>query len=154
MKEKILIDNNILNILNTEVQVFEGLSSKYDFYVCSTVIEELANMPDAKKEERVRLLLSFAKMGIRFVTDAVFIIGHNRLDCSRIPSDKASEVYNSLLNESSKNVKDAIIATTAVVDGCILLTDDKKLKNKMKQLQYRVMSFEEFKNDENGAEKE
>ena len=49
-----------------------------------------------------------------------------------------------ILNQNKSNIVDAVIATTAVANDCILITEDKKLYNKMKNFGYKVMNFAEL----------
>lgn len=144
-KKKILFDNNAIDTVLKNSDLYKSLIHKYEFYVCTTVIEELANISDNEKEKRIKLFISFAKMEMKFISDSVFILDHSRLDCACLGN---GVVYNQVLNKNKSNIKDAIIADTAVTRDCILLTEDKKLYKKMKSLNYKVITLEELETKE------
>ena len=147
MKDKILIDNNTVDFILENEQLFIKANKKYKFFVCTSVVEELAKIPDTKKDRRIRLFISFSKFGATFINDSCFALGYSRFGVSNLGECK---VYKEILNESKNNIRDAIIADTAVTNDCILLTNDTDFYNKMKNLNYRVMNFKEFMEQNNG----
>lgn len=147
LKDKILIDNNTVDFILDNEDLFVKATSRYDFFVCTSVVEELASIPDSKKDKRIKLFITLSKFGATFINDSCFILGYARFGVSNLGEYK---VYKEILNESKNNVRDAIIADTAVTNNCILLTGDTGLYKKMKNLNYRVINFEEFKENTNG----
>lgn len=141
LKEKILIDNNTVDFILENKDLFIRAARRYQFYVCTSVVEELASIPDSKKDKRITLFIALSKFGATFINDSCLIVGYSRIGACNIGDFR---VYEEILNESKNNVRDAIIANTAVVNNCILLTGDIALYKKMKNLKYRVMNFEEF----------
>ena len=140
--DKILIDNNSVDFILENEETFIKATKKYSFYICTSVVEELANIPDTKQNKRVSLFISLCKFGATFINDSCFVLGYARFGVSNLGEGK---VYKEILNESKNNVRDSIIADTAVTNQCILLTNDSNLYKKMKKLNYQVMNFTEFK---------
>lgn len=147
MKNKILIDNNTVDFILSNEELFVNAAEKYSFFVCTSVVEELAKIPDSKQNKRIRLFIALSKFGVTFINDSCFILGYARFGVSNLGEGK---VYKEILNDSKNNIRDAIIADTAVANDCILLTSDISLYKKMKKLNYSVMNFEEFKEKTNG----
>lgn len=84
-----------------------------------------------------------ADLRAHLVPTSVSILGKARLGYTRLGD---GSVYHKILNDSKNNISDAIIADTAVIEGCILITEDIKFQKKMKRYEYDVMSFDEFIN--------
>lgn len=75
---------------------------------------------------------------------SVFVLnGRARLGYTRLGE---GVVYKSILKENGSNADDAMIADTAVFEGCTLITEDRELYMKMKSQNYDVMSLSEFIN--------
>lgn len=145
--EKILLDNNAIDFLFQNEEIFIKAKKNYQFFVSASVVEELANIPDEKKEKRIKLFISLCKLETTFLNDSCCIVGFARFGVSNLGEGK---VYKEILKESKGNVRDAILADTAVSNGCVLLTDDKGLSERMRKHGYKVVNFEEFKEKNNG----
>lgn len=139
--KRILIDCNCIDFLLTNEIDFLEKKSKYNYFVSSSVVEEIATIPDDKKNKRICLFLALCKIGASFLNDSCFILGKARLGFSNLGN---GTVYSQILNESHNNIRDSIIADTAVTNDCILLTNDLKFCKKMNKLGYAALSFEEF----------
>ena len=141
MRKRILFDNNSIDKVSEHLDEYKKLKKKIDFFVCATVIAELADIPDSKKEVRLKRLLSFVDIEARLLPDACFIWGYSIWGNA---CWGAGKVYESILNEKGGNIKDAIIAETAVKNNCVLLTNDKTLYKRMKDHGYDVISHKEL----------
>ena len=141
--KKILIDCNCIDFLLTNEKDFMEKKNEYQYFVSSSVVEEIATIPDDKKNRRIALFLALCKIGANFLNDSCFVFGKARFGFSNLGEGK---VYSEALNESHNNTRDSIIADTAVTNDCILLTNDSKFCKKMKRLGYAALSFEEFIN--------
>lgn len=142
-KLKFLLDNNVIDILgDTFNDLLLSYSYTIELFICSTVLEELASIPDTKRNIRIKNLILLARLETKFLNDSIVIWDSSRWDCS-IWNDGI--VYNEILNDSCNNTHDAIIAETAVKNGCYLITDDIRLYKKMKQHNYRVLNSNEWK---------
>lgn len=68
-------------------------------------------------------------------------MGVSRWDARKNGNGKA---YNLILNENFSNIRDSIIADTAVTNGLTLITNDKDLLNKMKNGNFNAISFDKI----------
>lgn len=141
-KEKLMIDNNAIDIIRENKSLFNIIRKKYNFYVSPSVLEELSNIKDDKKEDRIRNIISLIELNPKFIYDSVFILDYSRFDCACLGN---GEVYKKILNESGNNIRDAIIADTSVNNNCILFTCDKKFYNKMKRNNYKCVNLDDLK---------
>ncbi len=139
---RILLDNNIIDKINDILNYLIEKSLHVEVFICSTILEELASIPDTKKEIRIINLLQLAKLEAKFVNDSVIVWDNSRWDFSDWSN---GIIYNNNVNDSHNNVHDAIIAETSVKHNCYLITDDKRLYNKMRKHNYKVLSLSELK---------
>jgi predicted nuclease of predicted toxin-antitoxin system len=77
----------------------------------------------------------------KLVPISVFVLGRARLGYARLGEGL---VYNKILKDNGSNKNDAIIADTCVNEGCILITEDKELHDRMIVNGYSVMYLDEF----------
>ena len=143
MKEYLFLDNNSIDVINENFKLFKQLNKHYKYCISPSVLEELANIPDNKKETRIKNLITLLEMQPKFIYDSVFVLDYSRLDCACLGDGK---VYKEILNSSNTNIRDAIIADTAVNNKCILFTEDSRLYNKMRKLNYRCVNLNDLKN--------
>lgn len=161
--EKILLDNNAVDMVRENYDLFEKGKRKFSYYISSTILEEFANMqvPNFERlkslDEKIRLeaiesckkrqekfitnLLCVARLSPILLSDSVFAFGHSRLGFACLGT---SEVFNIIKEERKVEESDAIIADTAVNNGCYLLTNDKHLSIAMKEYKYRVLNLSDF----------
>lgn len=142
---KILLDNNAIDLVQKHWDNIEPLKEKHNFFISPSCLEELANMPDQKIENRIKNLIYLVELSPTFLLDSVFVFGYSRLGCACFGK---CEIYYKILNQSKSNIRDAILADTAYTNECYLLTNDKTLYNKMKSLNLKVITFEELINME------
>lgn len=143
--KKIMFDTNVFDKLSQLIdKIKKSAEKQYEYYVTTIQVEELCEIPDSKKDIRIRNILMLADLRARLVPISVCILnGRARLGYTRLGS---GEVYNKILNENKSNEDDAVIADTAVFEGCILITEDKDLYSRMKNNDYSVMYLDEFIN--------
>lgn len=83
-----------------------------------------------------------ADMRAKLVPASVCVVGERaRIGYVKIGT---GSVYSQILNENNSNRDDAIIADTAVSEGCTLVTADIRFLNKMNSYGYSAISFDEF----------
>ena len=144
--KNIMFDGNAFSNIITKgintTNFFDKCAEKYNFYVTAIQVEELANMPDEKKNLRVAHLLCLCKMRARLVNTRA-IWGKTRYGCCCY-SDGKDPTYKRLLNENNSNINDALIGDTAKKENCILVTDDKRFITKLKSCDIQTMTFDEF----------
>ena len=145
--DKIMFDSNAFSsLLNSNIDwtnFFSKCEGKYEFYVTAIQIEELTDIPDSKKESRIRHMLCLCLMRAKMVPN-ILVLGYGRLGLS-VLADKNDTTYEDLLFESRKNVKDAMIGEAAKREGCTLVTDDTKFISKLHKAGIPTMTFDEFR---------
>lgn len=140
--KKIMFDTNIFDKLNMVINDSKNATDRYEYYVTTIQVEELCEIPDSKIETRKLNILQLAELRAKLVPISVFVLnGRARLGYARLGDGKA---YSKVLKENGSNSDDAIIADTAVYEGCILVTEDKELYRKMKYYGYDVMNLSEL----------
>lgn len=145
--DKIMFDSNAFSsLLNSDMDwtnFFSQCEEKYEFYVTAVQIEELTEIPDSKKESRIRHMLCLCKMRAKMVPN-ILVLGYGRLGLS-VLADENDTTYEELLFESRRNVKDAMIGEAAKREGCTLVTDDTKFISKLHKVGIPTMTFDEFR---------
>jgi len=140
--KKVMFDSNVFDKLSEFIQVIkESENTKYEYFITNIQVEELAVIPDIKKETRIRNILMLTDLRAKLVPVSVMVLGKARLGYTRLGM---GEVYHTILNEKKSNSNDAIIADTSVHEGCILITEDKDLYQRMKNNNYEVMHLQDF----------
>ena len=85
-----------------------------------------------------------AELRAKLVPISLLILnGRARLGYVRLGS---GEVYRKIVKSNGSNTDDAVIADTAVSEGCTLITEDKDLYTRMKNNGYDVMYLDDFIN--------
>ncbi|TLG79739.1 PIN domain-containing protein [Vagococcus zengguangii] len=138
---KIMFDSNIFDRLDEIDSQLKGSEEEFDYYITSIQVQELSEIPDTKKEVRTMNLLRLAKLRAKLISTSVAVYGYSRYNMARMGD---GIVYNQMLNDSKNNIKDAIIADTAVNEMCTLVTEDDELYKKMTRHNYSVLKMEEF----------
>jgi rRNA-processing protein FCF1 len=143
--EKIMFDSNVFDKLPQIIsKIKESAENQYEYYITTIQVEELCEIPDEKKEKRVTNILMLADLRAKLVPISVFVLnGRARIGYARLGN---GEVYHKILKENKSNSDDAIIADTAVFEGCTLITEDKELYSRMKRNSYSVMYLSDFIN--------
>lgn len=141
--KKIMFDSNVFDQLPGIIhKIKSSAETQYEYYITTIQVEELCEIPDNKKDIRVRNILMLAELRAKLVPISLFILnGRARLGYARLGS---GVVYNKILNNNRSNTDDAVIADTAVFEGCMLVTEDKELYNRMTKNGYEVMYLSEF----------
>lgn len=136
-----MFDSNVFDKLPDFIEKIHKSSAKYEYYITSIQIDELCTIPDKKIDIRKRNILMLADIRARLIPTSVFVYDSTYYDFATFGN---GTVFNKILNENSSNKDDAIIADTAVFEGCTLITDDSRFYDKMKKNNFNVMRFDEF----------
>lgn len=140
--KKIMFDSNIFDRLPKIIdKIKDSAEKQYEYYITTIQVEELCKIPDEKMETRVRNIIMLADLRPKLVPTSLFVLGRARLGYAKLGY---GEVYNKILNNNKSNIEDAIIADTAVSEGCTLVTEDKDLYDRMLKNGYNVMYFSQF----------
>jgi predicted nucleic acid-binding protein len=84
-------------------------------------IDELAAVPDL--DRRSRLLLTLVDIG-RLVPTGAFALDVSRLNFARLNED--IDVVEALRSGNVDHTRDALIAATAIYEGCALVTNERR----------------------------
>ena len=169
-----MFDTNIFNrFLDARIDP-KSLKQNNNYYVTHIQLDELNNTKDEVRKSE--LLKIFKQIGnIKIPTESAvfdiskfdeaqfsdeepiaptssFVLGFSKLGMAKL-SD--GDLYNTLLKElnnlkpegKENNIKDALIAETAIKNNFILVTSDNALFNTVKKLGFSVLSVDEFLNN-------
>ena len=143
---KIMFDSNAFSRLIDshldQQDFFTKCTEKYEFFVSSIQVEELAQIGDNKKERRIQHALCLCQMRAKLV-NASAVLGYARLGLCVVCGEGES-VYHRLLTATKGNVKDAMIGEVAQREGCVLITDDTRFASKLTAEAIPTMTFQEF----------
>ena len=135
-----MLDSNAFDRLHEVIPTIKSKLSEIDFYVATVQVEEIAIIPDEKRDVRKRDFLTMIELRPHLVphtfTFDAFDFGHF--------SFEIEPKYWSILKSTKSNKKDALIAATAIRNGCTLVTNDTELTKKMNQAGESVLSFDAF----------
>lgn len=139
-KIRIMFDTNAFDKIKSDVPLLKNATEKYEFYITSIQIEELAAIPDDKKNIRISNLKNLCQIR-PIVVPTPFTFDHVDFGCFTFHSEPK---YSQFLNENKSNMNDALIAAAATYEKCILVTDDKWITHKMELAKENVMSYQNF----------
>ncbi|MGW4501474.1 hypothetical protein ACWENR_23015 [Micromonospora sp. NPDC004336] len=101
--------------------------------------EEVEATPDPQRRAELQQLVRLAEV----VPTGAFIFDVSRFDQARLGGD--TEAVERLLGGNpAKNSRDALIAVTSLVDGCALVTSDKRLRREASALGVEVLHAREL----------
>ena len=116
-------------------------SDQYEYFITSVQIEEIGNIPDTNKEQRIQDLLMLCQIRAQLLfTPAA--VDSGRVGYCVVGGEE--DVYSELLNETRSNKNDAVIGSTAKREQCTVVTDDKDFKKRLKKNGIPILSYDEF----------
>ena len=147
LKKKIMFDCNIFDeVLDDNMLVLlENNLDKYEYFIIQIQEDELHNIPDYKKEKREKLLDLIVRLDMKKVYISPAIYGTCKYGQAKYGGDRS--VYDKILFHTKSNTDDSLIASSAIREGCIVITNDIRFYEKMKFNDYPVMNFKEFMTD-------
>ncbi len=127
-----VIDGNSVDYFRIVPKAFEFLQAarddaRIDLLFTHDVVEEILADPDAEQRvTNILHLLSYARM----VRSGIFVVGYSRLDMARLGDALSFEDLRAHDNGLGKknNTRDAIIAATAMYEGCPVVSNDERLR--------------------------
>ncbi len=140
-----MFDTNVFDkILGGQIPISEiqrSIDLGYKYFITHIQTDELSNIPDNKKEKRAKLILFLSIVAPSLIPTESFVLGYTR---SGFGKKGTAGYYEKLLNDKKTNVKDAIIAETAIKNGFTIITEDKHFIKKIKSLGGLVVDSKEF----------
>jgi len=114
-------------------------SKRLDVLWTHITVDELAAIPDP--HQRARLLTLAAGMA-RLVPTGAMVANYSRVDWARPAVD--SEAIEAFRQGNLRHTRDALIAATAVYEGCCLVTSDRTLAKRAAARDIEVLSAVEL----------
>lgn len=127
---KYVVDTCVFNWLTDASLTENSLPNDGGFAITHVQMDEINETKDT--ERRARLLLMLASLNCKLLLTQTFVFDVSRYDFARwsdgelFASLKAE--LDSLNGNKKNNARDALIAETAIANGCTLLTADAHLK--------------------------
>lgn len=142
--KKFMFDSNIFNKIADNMtfdidMINHSQNYGYEYYITSIQVEELCAI--RSKEKRIILMLSLVEIRAKLIPIKTYVHGFSRLGLAKLGD---GYYFNLLLNESKSNSKDALIAESAIIKNCTLVTEDKWLIKKMISLGKEIITYDEF----------
>ncbi len=143
---RIMFDTNAFDRIQSSAEDLERIvaNDENEYFITSIQIEEISNIPDARKEQRAKNLLVLCKIRAQLVYVPA-VLGHARLGWCVISSE--DDIYNDLLKSTRSNVNDAMIGSTAKREQCTIVTDDVDFANRLRKHNVLTLTYEAFIRD-------
>lgn len=140
---RIIFDSNAFDKMHSSENTLNKISTsdKHEYYITSVQIEEIGNMRDEKREQRIRNLLALCRIRAHLLYTPA-IVGHARAGFCVVTNE--DDIYKDLLKATGNNIPDAMIGSTAYREGCTVVTDDKRFSNRLKAHSISAMTFDDF----------
>lgn len=137
----VIFDTNVFsNILDGKLTIDQITSWNIKVKVTHIQLDELTNSPD--ESLRSNLLNLFEEIVDETLSTESFILDVSRFGFFKFGAHDG--IYEGLKKEKFKHINDALIGEVAIRQNILLLTDDKKLKKKVKTLGGEAMSISDF----------
>ena len=147
MKKKIMFDCNAFDeiILDDRLELLVNTLDRYEYYIIPIQVKELHNIPDEKETKREKLIDLISKLHMKEVYISPAIYGTFKYGQAKYGGHRS--VYDKVLFRTRSNTRDALIASSANREDCIVITNDGGFRKKMINNNYPVMNFNEFIED-------
>ncbi|PIC86115.1 hypothetical protein CSV72_09875 [Sporosarcina sp. P20a] len=144
---KVMIDTNIYDCLIVDEEVLSLVRSLIGEEIIEILtthiqIDEVNNVND------ITMRNNLLTVPTNEIKTRILVIGHSRIGKSKIGIGKENGIkFISIHKDNPKHINDAIIAVTANANADILVTEDKKLKQKVQaqSSKLQVWNYKEFK---------
>lgn len=137
---KVMFDTNAFDKAINNIALISKHLDTISIYITDVQIIEIANIPDSKKAKRSQIFSCLCSI-------RPILIPHpftfDRLDFGHF-SFQIEPKYRDILKETGSNKNDALIAATAIHEGCTLVTNDDELTKRVLSVSEKVMTFEDF----------
>ena len=140
MPRNIMFDTNIFNeILDGRINIDDLESEENDYLVTHVQMDELKKCPD--EERRKELLRIFSQINQKEISTESGVFDTSRFNKAKFGE---GELLEEIRKGNIKHTEDALIGETAIKNGCILVTNDKRLLNKVNELGGAALDFDAF----------
>lgn len=138
---KYMLDSNVFDSLNME-DIEKLKKWNHEYYITSVQFDEINNIPDNKNDIKIVNKKKIELLGVKEVLLNTWVWGHFRFNDTRWGDGIE---YEKILS-GQVGSGDALIAEAAKIENCIIVTNDKKMYNRLVSLDYNVLYFHEFYN--------
>ena len=139
--EKYMFDTNIFNdTVDGKLEISDIVNcKKVEIYVTHIQIDEINKCSDEDKRARLSMFMVKIKPILIPTSSCVF-------DVSRFDESKFGDgiIFNKIKKGNINQVEDALIGETAIKEGIVLVTNDKRLKNIVIKLGGNAISLDDF----------
>jgi len=141
---RVLLDSNALDPLLTKFGAFEALdqavsSASLEVLYTHITVDEIAATPDLKTRQWLLNLLVF--LGRPILTSGA-VANFSRANFCRAMAD--DDTFEPLRSGNIKHSRDALIAHTALYEGCALITNEKRLAARARDQAVEVLTTAEL----------
>src|SRR3989338_2816811 len=163
MSFKFMFDTNIFDsILDKKIDISK-FPNNYEFFIVHIQRDEIEAIQKPEKLNRKNKLLEFFKgLNQEKIATESFVLGTSKLGnakLSKVPTESMvwdvsrwdeskwtseDNIIEKLRKGNLKHTEDALIGETAIKNNFILVTNDETLLNKIKSLDGRAITFEQF----------
>jgi len=135
-----VLDSNAVDPLIDRPGAYEAVRAALDagrveLLFTHVNIDELAAVPEL--DRRSRLLLTLIDIG-RLVPTGAFALDVSRLNFARLDEDV--DVIEALRSGNVDHTRDALIAATAIYEGCALVTNERRLTARARDRGIQVLT--------------
>lgn len=142
--EKYIFDTNIFdNIINEKLKISDIAKyknyKKAEIYITHIQIDEINKCNDEDKRARLSIFMVKIRPILIPTSSCAF-------DVSRFDESKFGDgiIFNKIKKGNINHVEDVLIGETAIKEGIILVTNDRRLKNIVMELGGNALSLNEF----------
>jgi hypothetical protein len=138
---RVLVDANAIDPLVDMPGAYEVLRAAVDageleLLFTHITVDELCATPD--EERRAHLLILLIDLG-RLIPTGAFVMDFSRLDFARLDDDD-DEAFEAFRSGNIRHTRDAMIAVTAQVEQCAVVTFDRRLTNRSRSRSLEVLT--------------
>ena len=123
-----------------DINLLKKNKYRYEFYITHIQVEELSNCSD--KEKRAKLSLFKTEISPKIVPTESMVLGVSRFGECKFGN---ADILENLRRGNTRDTNDALIGETAIKKELILVTEDKKLRQKVNSNKGHAISLDEFK---------
>jgi len=143
---RVVFDSNAVDPLADRSGAFEAVqaavqSGALEVLYTHVTIDELVEIPDV--DRRATLVLLLTAVG-RLVPTGTAAVDFSRVNFCRLGAEEDEDVMEALRSGNIDHTRDALIAATAIFEGCALVTNERRLTNRSRERGIEVLSSNEL----------
>lgn len=139
---KLILDSNVFdNLLSGKISLNDLDINNNEIFITHIQVDEINECTD--KFKRASLFNLLTEIRPEKIPTETFALGLSKFGNAKLGD---AILFQKLRNSNLNHSKDALIGETAIKQNLILITNDKRLKNKVNELGGTAMNIEEYKN--------